>query len=211
MNYNELTAAVETYLENDDPAFTALLPTFVQQAELRIMNTVQLPSMRAPAVAAMTPGVATYTLPETTLSVFDVALVDGAGVQRFLQVRDPAFLRESYPDTTSLGLPESYAMTQPFEITLGPTPDAAYTLRFTVYRYPESIVTAGTTWLGDKFPMTLLYGTLVEGYTMMKGNADVMKLYNDRYQEALALLKRTADGLDRTDAFRTPQVKINIP
>lgn len=211
MNYAELTATVQTYLENDDPAFTSLLPTFVQQAEMRILNSVQLPAMRQVEVSALSPGVAIYTLPETTLSVFEVAVVDGAGKQYFMQVRDPAFLREAYPDTTQLGTPESYAMTQPLEITFAPVPDAAYTMRLTVYRYPESIVTAGTSWLGDKFPMTLLYGTIVEGYTMMKGNADVMKMYEGRYQESLALLKRTADGLDRTDAFRTPQVKINIP
>lgn len=211
MNYSQLLTTVQGYLENYDELFEAAFPGMVEQAELRIYNSTQLPAMRNTTVTSTVAGQAVYTLPERTLSLAEVSVIRGDGRARFLVNRDVAFLREAYADTTAVGFPESYAMTQAYEITLAPVPDAAYVLNLDRYQYPESIVTAGTTWLSDNFSMALVYGTILEGYTYMKGEADMHALYTARYQEALALLKRSVDGLNRTDLYRTPQTRIQVP
>lgn len=135
----------------------------------------------------------------------------------YLLNRDVNYLREVYPNPVYKGIPKYYAIFGPRsddegELTfiVGPTPDANYSAELHYYYYPESIVTANTTWLGDNFDSVLLYGSLVEAYTWMKGEPDLMQLYETKFKEALALLKNLGDGKQRGDAYRDGQLKMPV-
>lgn len=215
MNYTELVTAVSDYTENTFN--TADMNTFIQQAEQRIYNTVQFPALRKNVVGTTTGNNKYLQCPLDFLATYSLAVVDGTGAYSFLLNKDVNFIREAYPTPTSTGLPKYYALFGPRsdlekELTfiLGPTPDAAYTAELHYFYYPESIVTATTTWLGENFDSVLLYGTLVEAYTFMKGEADMLQLYDGKYKEALQLAKRLGDGMERGDAYRNGQVKIPV-
>lgn len=218
MNYTELKAAIIAYTENQDPAFEAEVPVFVRQAEQRIYNSVQFPSLRKNVTGSTTASNKYLGCPNDFLAVYSIAVVDGAGRYEYLLNKDVNFIRQAYPSPTSTGLPRYYALFGPqsndpneLSFILGPTPDATYAVELHYFFYPESIVTAGTTWLGDNLDSVLLYGALVEAYTYMKGEADMVKLYNDKYIEAMALAKRLGDGLERQDAYRNGQVRVKVP
>ena len=217
MNYAELTAAVEDYCEN---TFTAgQLAIFVQNAESRIYNQVQLPAIRKNVTGALTISNKYLSCPTDFLSVFSIAVQDPTTLEySYLLNKDVNFIREAYPLSTTTGIPKYYALFGPSssdatELTfiLGPTPDLAYLVELHYFFYPTSIVSTSTTWLGDNFESVLLYGALLEAYTFMKGEADVMAGYKGRYDEALALLKRLGDGLERQDAYRSGQARIQVP
>jgi len=210
MNYSELVTEIQSYVENDFA--TADINTFIEQAEQRIYNTVQLPAIRKNVTGSLTIGNNYLTVPTDWLATFSLAVVDVAGEYRYLLNKDVNFIRAAYPTTTvaDRGLPEYYAIFDSNSFILGPTPDLAYTAELHYYYYPESIVTANTTWLGDNFDSALLYGALLEAYTYMKGETDVMQVYQGRYQEALALLKMLGDGKDRRDAYRSGQVRYPV-
>jgi hypothetical protein len=147
-----------------------------------------------------------------------MAVIDGTGAYAYLLNKDVNFIRESYPSPTATGTPAYYALFGPQAVAatelrflLGPTPDAVYSLDLNYFFYPASIVTNGTSWLGDNFDSVLLYGSLVEAYTYMKGEQDMMALYDSKYKEALQLAKRLGDGMDRQDAYRSGQTRINVP
>jgi hypothetical protein len=278
MNYAELTAAIEDYTEN---TFTATeLSVFVEQAEQRIYNTVQLANLRKNQTGTITSGnkylsapddylstyslaVYTYATPTATgisaaftiivssatdiavgqvvtgsgigagaqvtvingttitLSVANSSTVSGAmvfqGDYLYLLNKDVNFIREVYPNPASTAEPKYYAIFGPqsndvneLSFILGPTPDQTYKAELHYYYYPESIVTAGTSWLGENFDSALLYGSLVEAYTFMKGEQDMMALYDTKYKEAMALLKNLGDGKQRADTYRDGQVKIRV-
>ncbi len=214
MNYTELKAAIIAYTENQDPAFEAEVPVFVKQAEQRVYNTVQFPSLRKNVTGATTANNKYLACPGDFLAVYSLAVVDGTGAYEFLLNKDVNFIRQAYPIPTAVGLPKYYALFGPQsndvnELTflLGPTPDATYTAELHYFYYPESIVTAGTSWLGDNFDSVLLYGSLVEAYTYMKGEADMIQLYEAKYKEALAMAKRLGDGMERQDAYRSGQYR----
>jgi hypothetical protein len=214
MNYTELKAAVIAYTENQDATFEAEIPVFVKQAEQRIFNTVQFPSLRKNVTGSTTSGNKYLACPSDFLAVYSLAVVDAAGAYEFLLNKDVNFIRQAYPTPTSTGIPKYYALfgsqsNDPNELTfiLGPTPGATYEAELHYFYYPESIVTAGTSWLGDNIDSVLLYGTLVEAYTYMKGEADIMSFYNTKYMEALGLAKRLGDGLERSDAYRSGQFR----
>ena len=223
MTYDELVVAVTDYTENAVP--TADMDTFIQQAEQRIYNTIQFPSLRKNVTGLLTPSNKYLSLPSDFLSVFSLAVIDDAGAYEYLLNKDVNFIRQAYPNPADTAIPKYYALFGPTttndtppEVTnelsaiLGPTPDAAYDVELHYYYYPTSIVDAtdGHTWLGDNFDSVLLYGTLVEAYTYMKGEADMMALYNSRYQEALSMAKRLGDGLERGDAYRDGQTKLKV-
>jgi hypothetical protein len=219
MNYSELTAAIEAYTENTETNFVAEIPVFVKQAEQRIYNSVQFPSIRKNVTGVMSSGNKYMACPADFLAVYSIAVypASGTGDFTYLLNKDVNFIREAYPNPASTGKPKHYALFGPqstnlAELTfiLGPTPDANYNAELHYYYYPESIVTAGTTWLGDNFDTVLLYGSLVEAYTYMKGEADMMGLYNQKYVEALALAKRLGDGMERQDAYRSGQVRAQV-
>lgn len=217
MNYTELKNAIIAYTENQDPSFEAEIPVFVKQAEQRIYNSVQFPSLRKNVTGSTTSSNKYLACPNDFLAVYSMAVVDGTGRYEYLLNKDVNFIRQAYPTPTSTGLPKYYALFGPQssdikELTfiLGPTPDATYTVELHYFFYPESIVTAGQTWLGDNLDSVLLYGSLVEAYTYMKGEPDMLKLYNEKYIEAVALAKRLGDGMERQDAYRNGQVRVQV-
>jgi len=194
---------------------------FVRQAEQRIYNSVQFPSLRKNMTGVTQANNKYLSAPNDFLAVYSLAVVDGVGRYEYLLNKDVNFIRQAYPVPTSVGLPRYYALfgptvvggniTNELSMILGPTPDQNYAVELHYYYYPESIVDAGTTWLGDNFDSVLLYGSLVEAYTYMKGEPDMLKLYNDKYVEAMALAKRLGDGMERQDAYRNGQVRVQVP
>ena len=228
MNYTELSAAIQTYTENNFPTITladsstvsstAQINRFIQQAEQRIYNTVQFPSLRKNVTGTITSSNKYLSCPEDFLAPYSLAVYPyGGGDYIFLLNKDVNFIREAYPSPTSTGTPKYYALFGPtvssgaisneLSFILGPTPDATYSAELHYYYYPESITTAVTTWLGDNFDTVLLYGSLIEAYTFMKGEADLIQLYDAKYKEALGLAKRLGDGMERQDAYRSGQYR----
>lgn len=227
MNYNELFAQIQSYTENQFPAmvlangssvsYTTQINTFIQQAEERIYNTVQIPSLRKNVTGNCTASNKYLACPNDYLATYSLALIKTDGSYEYLLNKDVNFIRQAYPNPTSTGLPRYYALfgsrlNDPNELTfiLGPTPDLSYGAELHYFYYPESIVTAGTSWLGDNYPPALLYGALVEAYTYMKGESDMLLAYNTKYNEALAQLKRLGDGLERQDSYRSGQPRVPV-
>ena len=222
MTYTELIAAISAYTENTEANFLAEIPTFVRQAEQRIYNSIQFPSLRKNMTGVVSSGNKYLSCPNDFLSVYSLAVIENYGTAtetyEYLLNKDVNFIRQAYPTPSDTGLPRYYALFGPkvdggvvsneLSFILGPTPDSNYHVELHFYYYPESIVTAQTTWLGDNFDSVLLYGSLVEAYTYMKGEQDMMALYNTKYMEALALAKRLGDGLERSDAYRSGQSRI---
>ena len=210
MNYAALSAAIQDYTQNYEQEFVANIPVFVKQAEQRIYNSVQFPSLRKNVTGNLTPNNKYLSCPIDFLSVYSMAVVDTTGAYEYLLNKDVNFIRASYPPPNSYGKPKYYAIWNNTSMILGPTPDLAYTAELHYYYYPASIVTAGTSWVGDNFETVLLYGSLREAYTYLKGEQDMMQYYDQKYQEAVAQLKRLGDGLDRQDAYRSGQVRVQV-
>jgi len=215
MNYAALVTAVSDYTENTFP--TADMNTFIQQAEQRIYNTIQFPSLRKNVTGVTSTGNKYLACPGDFLSVYSMAVFPTGGEYSYLLNKDVNFIREAYPQPTDTATPKYYALfgpqsTNEAELTfiLGPTPDAVYNVELHYFYYPDSIVTAVNTWLGDNFDTVLLYGTLVEAYTYLKGEQDMMALYDGKYKEALALAKRLGDGLERQDSYRSGQYRQKV-
>jgi hypothetical protein len=211
VNYSQLSTLIQEYCESTEQSFVANIPTFVQLAEERIYNTVQLPAIRKNVTGAMSADNQYMSLPSDWLSTFSMAVIDPVtGEYEYLLNKDVNFIRASYPFPTSKGKPKYYAIWDDNFMILGPTPDLSYNSELHYYYYPPSIVTNSTSWLGDNFENVLLYGAVREGYTYLKGEQDIMNYYEQKYQEALAQLKRLGDGLDRQDAYRSGQARIPV-
>ena len=209
-NPNNLWYAIQAYCETTETSFVAQIPEFVQSAEERIYNSVQIPAIRKNQTGTLTTGVQYLTLPTDWLATFSLAVVDGDGNYSYLLDKDVNFIRESYPNPTVLGVPQHSAIFDADNLILGPTPDENYTVELHYYYYPESIVTAGTTWLSENFETVLLYGCIREAYTYLKGETDLAATYEQKYQEAMALLKVLGDGKDRRDAYRSGQARVPV-
>ena len=239
MTYDELFAAIQSYTENQFPetyladgsavSTTTQIDTFIKQAEQRIYNTVQFPSLRKNVTGVTTTNNKYLSLPSDFLAVYSLAVITNVtggnvntGTYEYLLNKDVNFIRQAYPSPNDTATPKYYALfgpttssdpspiiTDELSAILGPTPDAAYYVELHYYYYPESIVDAadGRTWLGDNFDSVLLYGSLVEAYTFMKGETDMITLYNTKYNEALAMAKRLGDGMERQDAYRSGQYR----
>ena len=229
MTYSELVAAIQSYTENQFPdtyladgsavSSTTQINTFIQQAEQRIYNSVQFPSIRKNVTGNLTSGNKYLSAPDDFLSVYSLAVIDASGNYEYLLNKDVNFIRQAYPSPNDQAIPKYYALfgpttsggtiTDELSFIVGPTPDASYNVELHYYYYPESITVAadGRTWLGDNFDSVLLYGSLVEAYTFMKGESDMVQLYNTKYMEALGLAKRLGDGLERSDAYRSGQFR----
>jgi len=219
MNYAALVTAISNYTENTFP--TTAMNTFITQAEQRIYNTVQFPSLRKNVTGSVTASNQYLSCPTDFLATYSIAIYPvGGGDFTFLLNKDVNFIREAYPNPASTGTPKYYALFGPtiaagvpttaLSLILGPTPDTAYSTELHYFYYPESITTATTTWLGDNFDTVLLYGALVEAYTYMKGEQDLIALYDGKYKEALTLAKRLGDGLERQDAYRSGQYRQQV-
>ena len=210
LTYTTLVDEIQNYTENQFT--TAVVNTFIQQAEQRIYNSVQLPALRKNVTGSMTSGNKYLAIPSDWLSTFSLAVINANNEYLYLLNKDVNFIRQSFPDTDSdfYGEPQYYAVFDQTSFILGPTPDASYAVELHYFYYPESIVTAGTSWLGNNFSSTLLYGSLLEAYTYMKGEADVLAEYQKRYDEAMMLLKQLGDGRDRQDSYRSGQVRYPV-
>jgi hypothetical protein len=212
MNYTQLVNEIQSYTENTFQ--TVDINTFITQAEQRIYNSVQLPALRKNVTGTMTAGNKYLAMPNNWLATFSLAVINANNEYLYLLNKDVNFIRQSFPDTDSdfYGVPEYYAVFDNTAFIVGPTPDASYNVELHYFYYPESITTVvgGQTWLGDNFSSTLLYGSLLEAYTYMKGEADVIANYKARYDEAMMLLKQLGDGKDRQDAYRSGQVRVKV-
>jgi hypothetical protein len=226
MTYAQLIAAIQSYVENTFPATyladgstvssTTQLNTFITQAEQRIFNSVQFPSLRRNVTGFTSASNKYLACPADFLAAYSMAVIDASGNYEYLLNKDVNFIRQAYPQPTDTAIPKYYALFGPsfansdeLSFILGPTPDASYSVELHYFFYPDSITVApdGRTWLGDNFDTVLLYGSLVEAYTFMKGEQDVIALYDGKYKEALALAQRLGDGLERSDAYRSGQYR----
>lgn len=286
MNYTQLSQSIQDYTQNYETTFVEYIPTFIEQAEQRIYNSIQFPSIRKNVTGTLTQHNQYLSLPPDFLAVYSLAvyqvttttatgtsgtytitigsntnvaigqIVTGTNIPNgatvtnvnglvitlnlaltgtvsgnvtfqgsylYLLNKDVNFIRETYGNPVSYGLPQYYALFGPtvtggtittdLTVILGPTPDTNYMSELHYYYYPQSITTSadGTSWLGDNFDSVLLYGSLVEAYTFMKGEADMVTLYTQRYADALTLAKRLGDGMERRDAYRSGQTRVNVP
>jgi hypothetical protein len=211
MNYSELVQAIQDYTQNEETSFVSNIPTFVQQAEERINRSIMLPELRKNATAATTSGNQYVARPLDFLSVFSFAVIDGSGDYNYLIDKDVSFIREAYPSSSTSGLPKYYAQfdgdfgNDEGNFIIAPTPDADYNIELHYYYDPPSIVTSGTSWYGTNAESALLYGSLIEAYTYMKGEADLIALYTGRYKEAMGQLTGVDIRSDR-DEYRNGKV-----
>ena len=229
MNYTELYNTIQSYTENQFPdvylasgstvSATTQINTFITQAEQRIYNSVQFPSLRKNVTGFTTTSNKYLACPSDFLAPYSMAVIATDGSYEYLLNKDVNYIRQAYPQPTDTAIPKYYALFGPsytssneLSFILGPTPDAAYNVELHYFFYPESITTTSTgrTWLGDNFDSVLLYGSLVEAYTFMKGEADIITGYNQKYMEALALAKRLGDGMERQDAYRSGQFRQQV-
>ena len=223
MNYAELRQAIIDYSESDEQTFVDNIPVFVGNAEQRIYNSVQISYLRRNVTTTLTPNNKYLSAPQDFLSVYSMAVVDQNGHYEYLLNKDVNFIRQAYPSPTDTGLPKYYAifgptttsdippvLTNELSFVLGPTPNANYVVELHYFYYPESIVTAGTTWLGDNFDTALLYGAMRDAALFQRQEQDVVANYEQKYNEAMMLLKQLGDGKERTDAYRTGQVRYPV-
>lgn len=217
MNYNALVSAVSSYTENSFS--TTDMNNFIVQAETRIYNTVQIPALRKNVDGAVVAGNRFLACPDDFLAPYSLAVIGADGAYSFLLNKDVSFIRESYPNPATQGTPRYYAIYGPqtadptaLTLVLAPTPSSGFSTELNYFCYPQSITTVATgqTWLGDNFSTVLLYGTLVEANTYMKGEPDITQLYVAKYTEAMQQLKRLGDGLDRSDSYRTVQARVAV-
>jgi hypothetical protein len=224
INYTQLTAAVQAYTENYEQSFIDNIPVFVRQAETRIYNSVQIPALRKNVTGTVSTNNQYLSAPSDFLAVYSMAVIDNTTqAYEYMLDKDVNFIRAAFPIKADTGIPQYYALfgptttnTDPAIITtelsfiVGPTPNAIYYVELHYYYYPESIVTAETTWLGDNFDPALFYGALREAYLFMKGEQDLIANVEAKYAEAMGQLKRLGDGLERQDAYRSGQVRVKI-
>ena len=225
MNYAELFETIKGYVENDFPntswtgsdgsstvtlTSTEQINTFIQEAEQRIFNTVQLLDLRKNVTGNMTSGNKYLSVPSDWLANFSMAVIDDTGRYEYLLNKDVSYIRQSFPNPNDEGIPTHYAYFDENSYILGPTPDDNYVVELHYFYCPQSIVTAGTSWLGDNFDSVLLYGSLLEAYTFMKGEADIIAGYQKRYDEAMAMLKQLGEGKNRQDMYRSGQARYPV-
>jgi hypothetical protein len=225
MNYAQLFETIKGYVENDfpntqwtDSAGTGTvtltskeqIDTFIRQAEERVFNSVQLLDLRKNVTGNCTQGNKYLSVPSDWLANFSLAVIDASGNYEYLLNKDVSYIRQAFPNPNTQGAPTHYAYFDKDSYILGPTPDSAYSVELHYFYYPESIVDSGTSWLGDNFDSVLLYGSLLEAYTFMKGEGDIIAGYQKRYDEALAMLKQLGEGKNRQDMYRTQQVRYPV-
>ena len=209
MTYAELVAAIKDYANNTETNFVAAIPTFVKQAEQRIYRSVNLPVNRKNQAGNMTDGNAYLTMPTDFLFPMSLSITSSSN-QIFLLNKDSNFIRSTYPNASTKGTPKYYGTFASDTFIVGPTPDADYVTELHYYYQPASIVDTSPSWLGTNADTVLLYGSLVEAYTYMKGDADMMQLYQQRYQEALDLLKMQAEGRMTGDEYRDGTIRVAV-
>ena len=214
MNYSELQTAVEDFTENTFSA--ADFATMTKLAEQKIYNAVQLPALRKNVTGTLTSGNQYLSAPTDFLSVFSMAVIS-SGEYAYLLNKDVNFIRESFPNPSTTGTPKYYALFGPdssnnteLTLILGPTRGARLTVELHCFYYPQSIITAGTSWLGDNFDSALFNAVMVEAARFMKQEQDIVGMYEKQFQDSLVLLKQLGDGKNRQDAYRSGQVRVKV-
>lgn len=218
MNYTELTASIKAYCENDFPQAVGAggltsaeqIARFVQQAEQRIYNSIQFPALRKNVTGSATASNKYLATPVDWLATFSLARINADGSYEYLLNKDVNYIREAFPFPATTGAPTHYAIFDDNTFILGPTPDASYSMELHYFYYPTSITTAGTSWLGTNLDSLLLYGSLLEAASFMKSEADTVKNYMERYNEAFVMAKQLGDGKDRQDMYRSGQVRYPV-
>ena len=218
MNYTQLTATIKAYTENDFPQAVGAggltsaeqIARFVQQAEQRIYNSIQFPALRKNVTGNATVNNKYLATPVDWLATFSLARINADGSYEYLLNKDVNYIREAFPFPATSGAPTHYAVFDENTFILGPTPDASYSMELHYFYYPQSIVTAGTSWLGDNLDSLLFYGSLLEAAAFMKSEPDTVKNYMERYNEAFTMGKQLGEGKDRQDMYRTPQVRYPV-
>tara|TARA_R110000868_G_scaffold76849_4_gene220641 strand:- start:3607 stop:4257 length:651 start_codon:yes stop_codon:yes gene_type:complete len=215
MNYTELSQAIQDYTENTETTFVNNIPTFVRQTEERVYRSVMIPELRKNVLGTLTSGDKYLARPTDFLTVFSLAVIDGDGNYQYLLDKDVNFMREAYPSPSTSGVPKYYAQFDGESVStaygnfiVGPTPDASYQVELHYFYDPPSIVDTNTSWLGDNAEATLLYGSLIEAYTFMKGDIDLMAKYAERYQASLMNLGMI-DVRGKRDDYRDGQIRTN--
>ena len=210
MNYTQLVQAIKDYTESTETSFVSHIDEFIKQAERKIYNEVQLPYLRKNVTGNATLGNKYVQTPSDFLAVYSMAIIDSSSDQHFLLNKDVNFIREAYANASTQAQPKYYALFDHNTFILGPTPDSAYNIELHYYYYPTSIVSVSTTWLGDNYEQALLYACLVQAYTYLKGEPDLLANYEKQYQENMVQLKMLGDGKDRRDAYRSGQVRYEV-
>ena len=210
MNYTQLVQAIKDYTESTETSFVSHIDEFIKQAERKIYNEVQLPYLRKNVTGNATLGNKYVQTPSDFLAVYSMSIIDGSSDQHFLLNKDVNFIREAYANASTQAQPKYYALFDHNTFILGPTPDSAYNIELHYYYFPTSIVSVSTTWLGDNYEQALLYACLVQAYTYLKGDPDLMANYQKQYQENIIQLKMLGDGKDRRDAYRSGQVRYEV-
>ena len=210
--FTTLKSAIQDYTQNTESTFVADLVTIIKQAEDRIVKSVELPNFRKNQTGSFTSGNQYLSTPSDYLYPFSLAVLDSDSAYTYLLSTDVSFIREAYPSASSTGVPKHYAQFDDNTFIVGPTPNANLTAELHYYYIPQSITESsdGTSWLGTNAPELLLYGSLLEAYTFMKGEPDIMVNYEKRFQEALQRLTLLSDGYNRKDAYRDGQRKIDV-
>lgn len=201
MNYTTLLASVGEYLETDESVFSSYIDQFIQLAEEDIYRRVPALSTRLTATAATTASNRFLSTPDDFLSVHSLELLSGTTYTTLIR-KDPSYMREAYPSSSTTGTPKYYSMHDHDSIVMAPTPNAAFTVEMQYYGKPESIVTASTTWLGDNAENALMWGTVLQGYIFLKGNAELMAVYKKSYDDSISNLQMLVDGLQKKDEYR---------
>lgn len=210
LNYAQLVSAIEDYLQYNDQVFVDNLPVIIQQAEDRIYQSIQAPVERKNSIGSLTINNQYLGAPPDMLSIASMAVISN-GSYTFLLPREVSFMREAYPSPTATGLPKCYALFDQTTFIFGPTPDASYDVELNYHAKPDSIVSAGTSWIGDNFESILLSACLLEAYIFLKGDADLIQLYDNRYKEALSTFQLLGEGLDERDSFRNGTKRMQVP
>ena len=210
MNYTQLVQAIKDYTESTETSFVSHIDEFIKQAEKKIYNEVQLPYLRKNVTGNATSGNKYVQTPSDFLAVYSMSIIDGSSDQHFLLNKDVNFIREAYAGASTQAQPKYYALFDHNTFILGPTPNSAYNIELHYYYYPASIVSVSTTWLGDNYEQALLYASLVQAYTYLKGEPDLLANYEKQYQENMVQLKMLGDGKDRRDAYRSGQVRYEV-
>tara|TARA_R110000796_G_scaffold213809_1_gene329857 strand:+ start:162 stop:812 length:651 start_codon:yes stop_codon:yes gene_type:complete len=208
--YAQLETAIQDYTENSETSFVNNLSTFITQAEERILKSVQLSLFRKNVSGGMTNANRFLACPSDYLAPFSLSFVDASNEHVFLDFKDPDYVQSFNPDATTVGLPRYYAVYDVDNFILGPTPNGAYNVELHYFYRPESLTAGaagGTTWLSENASIALLYGSLVEAYIFMKGEPDMMALYDKRFTEAVSGMKMLGEAKEVTDEYRTGQVR----
>ena len=207
--YLQLKTAIQDYTENNETTFVTNLPVFIRLAEERILKNVQLSLFRKNAIATITQGSQYFACPSDFLAPFSLSFRSTDEKKVFVDFKDPSFLQTYTPNSATEGVPKYYSIFDIENFLIAPTPNASYTGELHYYYRPQSLTAgsdSGTTWLSINAEIALLYGSLVEAYTFMKGEQDVMAMYNQKFQEALFGIKMLGEAKEVTDEFRTGKV-----